>query len=50
MTALRDLKVRDMDYEKLHDTDPVSYHATLARFHVTCGFCEYKNKKISEQK
>lgn len=54
MTAFRtgttEMKIRDMDYEKLHDADPVTYHATLARFHVSCGFCEYKDKKREAQK
>lgn len=38
------LKMRDADYENLHDADPVDYHMNLARLHITCGFCEYRKK------
>jgi len=42
-------KTRDTDYEKLHDKDPIDYHAKLARLHITCGFCENRKKKALDK-
>jgi hypothetical protein len=42
------IPIRDTDFEKLHDADPVDYHEKLVRLHVSCGFCENRKKKNIE--
>lgn len=31
-----------LSYRKLHDKDPIDYHARLSRLGIKCGFCEEK--------